>query len=44
MDMRDNPFWYSREYDDVSEDDEPLVEDDPTCPTILLTAQEKWML
>ena len=44
MDMRENPMWCYEEFDDVSEDDEPPEEEDPTCPTILLTAQEKRML
>ena len=44
MEMRENPMQDLREYDDVSEDDEPSIEEGPTCPMILLTAQEKRML
>ena len=44
IEMGENPMWDFREYDDVLEDDELPAEDDPTCPTILLTAQEKRML
>ena len=44
MDMRDNLIWAEANYDDVSKDDEPSTEDDPTCPTILLTSTEKRML
>jgi len=40
----DNPIWNSRDYVDLSEDNEPLEEEDPICPTILLTLQEKRML
>ncbi|KAJ8431280.1 hypothetical protein Cgig2_007613 [Carnegiea gigantea] len=44
MDMRTNPIWREATYEDLSEDDEPPQEDDPLCPTILLTAAEKRML
>jgi len=36
----ENPLWEAEGYDYVSEDDE----EDPKCPTILLTVAEKWML
>ncbi|KAJ8422158.1 hypothetical protein Cgig2_016378 [Carnegiea gigantea] len=42
--MKESSIWCSNEYDDVLEDNESLEEEDPTCPTILLTAQEKRML
>lgn len=41
---RDNPIWTDADYDDLMEDDEPSENEDPTCPTILLTAAEKRML
>ncbi|KAJ8448997.1 hypothetical protein Cgig2_004052 [Carnegiea gigantea] len=46
LDIRHNPIWdkVDTEYDHVFEDDEPPLEDDPTCPTILLTTAEKRML
>ena len=44
MEMREKPIWCSNEYDDVSEDNEPLEEEDCRCPTILLIAQEQRML
>jgi len=41
---RVNPIWESDPYCDVSDDDEVPDEDDPTCPTIVLTAEEKRQL
>jgi len=39
-----NPIWMDNANDDASEDDEPMDNNDPLCPTILLTAAEKRML
>ncbi|KAJ8424238.1 hypothetical protein Cgig2_023859 [Carnegiea gigantea] len=44
FETQENPIWEAEGVDDVFEDDEPLETDDPTCPTILLTAAEKHML
>ena len=44
LDMRENPIWMKATYEELSDDDEPPLEDEPTCPTILLTAAEKRML
>ncbi|KAJ8435311.1 hypothetical protein Cgig2_026403 [Carnegiea gigantea] len=41
---RENPMWSADYYWEQLEDDEPPEFDDPTCPTILLTAQEKRIL
>jgi len=41
FDTHDNPTWMDNVNDDASEDDEPVEDDDPLCPTILLTAAEK---
>jgi len=41
FEMRDNPIWSIGSYDNVSEDDEAPKVEDPTCSTVLLTAQEK---
>jgi len=44
FDTHDNPIWADAGYEDLTEDDEPSENEDPTCPTILLTATEKHML
>ncbi|KAJ8429530.1 hypothetical protein Cgig2_025716 [Carnegiea gigantea] len=44
FDTRDNPIWADPDYGDLTEDDEPTENEDPTCPTILLTAVEKIIL
>ena len=44
FETHDNPIWMDNANDDASEDDEPMDNDDPLCPTILLTAVEKRML
>ena len=41
FETRDNPIWVDEGNGDTSDDDEPMAEDDPLCPTILLTAAEK---
>ncbi|KAJ8434790.1 hypothetical protein Cgig2_033740 [Carnegiea gigantea] len=41
FDTRNNPIWADADYGDLTEDDEPSENEDPTCPTILLTAAEK---
>ena len=41
FEMRDNPIWMVDDQDDISDDDVPEDDDDPLCPTILLTAVEK---
>ena len=41
FDTRDNPIWVDTTAEDSSNDDEAMGEDDPLCPTILLTAAEK---
>ena len=38
---RDNPIWAETTSEDSSDDDEPMGEEDPLCPTILLSAAEK---
>lgn len=44
LERRDNPIWCQDEFDKLSEDDELPVEEDHTCPMILLMAQGKRML
>ena len=44
FETKDNPIWVDNDNADVSDDDEFVGEDDRTCPTILLTAEEKRML
>jgi len=41
FDTRDNPIWVDTPYENTSDDDVLLEEDDPLCPTILLSAEEK---
>jgi len=41
FETRDNPIWVADTQDIVSEDDELVDDEDPLCPTILLTAAEK---
>ncbi|KAJ8421811.1 hypothetical protein Cgig2_009394 [Carnegiea gigantea] len=40
---RDNPIWVDADYGDLTEDNEPSENEDPTCPTILLTVAEKYV-
>lgn len=44
FETRDNPMWLDNADTEVSDDDEPVEDDDPICPTILLTTAEKRML
>ena len=44
FETRDNPMWIDENQGIESEDDEPVEDDDPLCPTITLTAEEKKML
>jgi len=44
FETRENPVWEAEGDGEVSEDDELLGEEGPTCPTILLTAAEKRLL
>ena len=44
FETRDNPMWIDDNQGIESEDDEPVENDDPLCPTITLTANEKKML
>ena len=44
FETRDNPIWMIEDHDDISDDDVPADDDDPLCPTILLTAAEKKLL
>ena len=44
FETRDNPIWMAEEHRYLSEVDEPDEEEDPLCPTILLTAAEKKVL
>ena len=39
-----NPMWEDTDDDVDSGDDEPTTEDDPLCPTICLTSEEKKLL
>jgi len=39
-----NPMWEDTEGDVESGDDEPVMEDDPLCPTICLSSEEKKLL
>ena len=41
FDTHDNPIWMDNENEVHSDDDEPVEDDDPLCPTIRLTAVEK---
>lgn len=41
---RVNPAWENTPYCDVSDDDEAPEDDDPNCPTILISAKEKRQL
>jgi len=41
FETRDNPIWLADPHEEDSDDDVPVEEDDPLCPTILLTAAEK---
>ena len=38
---RDNPMWLDDIHDIESDNDEPVENEDPLCPTIILTAAEK---
>jgi len=40
----DNPIWIAEANTDTLDDGEPVEDDDPLCPTILLTAEEKKVL
>jgi len=44
FETRDNPIWMADAEADTSDDDEPVEEEDPLCPTIRLTAAEKRVL
>ena len=44
FETRDNPIWMVDDPDDISDDDAPEDEEDPLCPTILLTAADKRLL
>ncbi|KAJ8434946.1 hypothetical protein Cgig2_012972 [Carnegiea gigantea] len=44
FETRENPIWDAVGCEDVSEDDEPPVDDDLTGPTILLSTMEKQLL
>ena len=44
FETRDNPIWMVDDHDDISDDDVPREDEDPLCPTILLTAAEKRLL
>ncbi|KAJ8439289.1 hypothetical protein Cgig2_016837 [Carnegiea gigantea] len=44
FETRENPIWDTVGCEDVSKDDEPPVDDDPTCPMILLSTTEKQLL
>ena len=41
FETRDNPMWVAEIQTIESDDDEPVEDEDPLCPTILLTAEEK---
>jgi len=38
---RDNPIWMEDKHEDTLDNDEPVEDDDPLYPTILLTGAEK---
>jgi len=44
FETRDNPIWVADEQEYLLEDDELEEDEDPLCPTILLTAAEKKVL
>jgi len=44
FETRDNPMWVADTQDIVLDDDEPVDDEDPLCPTILLTVAEKKIL
>jgi len=44
FETRYNPIWMAEVNDDNSDDGEPVEDDEPLCPTILLTTAEKKVL